>query len=193
MLLSIEYMSSDCIIWQYQYRMRSCKTGEIWDEFYSAYCRTRKKLHNPLLKPQWVHLRGSVSKISALPRLWDQPIQGFVFNWTGKGKRGEPGDKAKGGWGRIYDLSTFLCLIWVELILISRLERQFEELCCKLLMYCSSTMNCKHFDLIVATCLANVQVWEQTTLIVTLTFENLYLIWKYATAFFSIPVDGCVI
>lgn len=68
---------------------------------------TWKTPNNPQLKLCRVHLGGSVSKISALPRHQDHPMQGSVFNWTGRGRRGEPGDVQRGGWGRIYDLSIF--------------------------------------------------------------------------------------
>lgn len=64
----------------------------------------KKSSRNPLLR---AHLGTGVSKISALPRHWDHPIQGSVFNWMGRGSRGAPGDKTRGGWGRIYDLSIF--------------------------------------------------------------------------------------
>lgn len=83
------------------------KFGEIWDEIYSVCCNT-KRAHIILC---WnfttPHLGGNVLKISALPRHRDRAIQGSEFNWTGKGRRGEPGDNARGGWGRIYDLSIF--------------------------------------------------------------------------------------
>lgn len=97
MLLVFQYMPMSPSSDNTNVEWEAAKIGESLDEIYSAYCHTKKELHNPLLRPQWVHL----------PTLWDQLIQGSVFKWTGRGRREELGDKAKGGWGRIYDLSTF--------------------------------------------------------------------------------------
>lgn len=88
------------------------KLGRSEMKFIQPTATQKRKPHNPLLKVFRAHLGGSASKITALPRHRDQPYQGSVFNWTERGRGREPGDKVRGGWGRIYDLSSFPFFCW---------------------------------------------------------------------------------
>lgn len=71
--------------------------------------RKKRNPHNPLLKLLQARLEGGGAFQKYLLYPDSETTRSMAPHLIGLGRvgRGEPGDKARGGWGRIYDLSIF--------------------------------------------------------------------------------------